>query len=222
MDQQNEHLKNLQEIRSIMERSSRFISLSGLSGIFAGITALIGAFVVYLYRQEFFIGRYNNGGIFISQDLLSGNDLNNFIIFLLIDGSVTLILAILFGIVFTMRNAKKKGLPIWDGTTKRLLINLFIPLIAGGVFALILLFHHLVFLVAPVTLIFYGLALINASKFTLNEIFYLGLCEIALGLIAAVFVGYGLIFWAIGFGILHIIYGTSMYFKYERADSKSK
>ncbi len=221
MDQQNEHLKNLQEIRSIMERSSRFISLSGLSGIFAGITALIGASAVYFYKQDFFIGRYNNGGIFISQDLLSGNDLNSFIIFLLIDGSVTLLLAILFGIIFTMRNAKKKSLPIWDGTTKRLLINLLIPLIAGGVFALILLFHHLVFLVAPVTLIFYGLALINASKFTLNEIFYLGLCEIILGLIASFFVGYGLIFWAIGFGILHIIYGASMYFKYERTNIKS-
>lgn len=222
MDQQNEHLKNLQEIRSIMERSSRFISLSGLSGIFAGLTALLSALAVYFYKQDFFLGRYNNGGVFISQDLISGNELKNFIIFLLIDGAVTLLLAILFGIIFTMRNAKRKGLPIWDSTTKRLLINLFIPLIAGGVFALILLFHHLVFLVAPVTLIFYGLALINASKFTLNEIFYLGLCEIALGLIAAIFVGYGLIFWAIGFGILHIIYGTSMYFKYERTDIKSK
>lgn len=221
MDQQNEHLKNLQEIRSIMERSSRFISLSGLSGVFAGITALIGAFAVYLYKQDFFIGRYNNGGIFISQDLISGNELKSFILFLLIDGSVTLLLAIFFGIIFTMRNAKKKGLPIWDSLTKRLLINLFIPLVAGGVFALILLYHHLVFLVAPVTLIFYGLALINASKFTLNEIFYLGLCEITLGLIASLFVGYGLIFWAIGFGILHIIYGASMYFKYERTNIKS-
>jgi len=222
MDQQNEHLKNLQEIRSIMERSSRFISLSGLSGVFAGLTALAGALAVYIYKQDFFLGRYNNGGILLNQDLISGSELGHFIKFLLIDGAITLLLAIMFGIIFTMRNAKKKGLPIWDGLTKRLLINLFIPLIAGGVFALTLLFHHLVFLVAPVTLIFYGLALINASKFTLNEIFYLGLCEIALGLIAAVFVGYGLIFWAIGFGILHIIYGTSMYFKYERADSESK
>jgi hypothetical protein len=58
--------------------------------------------------------------------------------------------------------------------------------------------------------------LINASKYTFNDIRYLGFCEIILGLGAAVYVGYGLYFWALGFGILHIIYGAMMYYKYER------
>ena len=120
------------------------------------------------------------------------------------------------GIFFTTRKAKKKNLPIWDATAKRLVIHLFIPLAAGGIFCLILLFHRDVHLIAPATLLFYGLGLINASKYTLSDIRYLGFTEIILGLIASIFVGYGLLFWAMGFGVMHIIYGAVMYYKYER------
>jgi len=222
MDTQNEHLKNLQEIRSIMERSTRFISLSGLSGVFAGIVALMGALAVYIFHKEFFFSRYQNGGVFLPEELMSGNALTNFIVFSFVVAFLVLVLALFFATFFTTRNARRKGLPIWDATVKRMLINLFIPLIAGGVFCLILLYHHLVYLIAPSTLLFYGLALINASKFTLTDIRYLGISEIILGLIAMIFVGYGLIFWAVGFGVLHIVYGLAMYIKYERATDKSK
>jgi hypothetical protein len=222
MDQQNEHLKNIQEIRSIMDRSSRFISLSGLSGIFAGCTALLGALALFLYKQDFFYGHYFNQGIFLREDLIGGAEYSRFIFFILIDGFLTLLFAIFFGILFTARNARKKGLPFWDNSAKRMVINLFIPLIAGGLFCLVLLYHTQIYLIAPVTLIFYGLGLVNASKYTMNDIRYLGICEIILGLFATLFVGYGLFFWAFGFGILHIIYGSSMYWKYERFDNKSK
>ncbi|MGE5429024.1 MAG: hypothetical protein ACM3O8_14110, partial [Methylococcaceae bacterium] len=65
-------------------------------------------------------------------------------------------------------------------------------------------------------LIFYGLALVNAGKFTLSEVHYLGITEIVLGLMAAVFINWGLLFWALGFGVMHIVYGMMMYYKYER------
>ena len=97
-----------------------------------------------------------------------------------------------------------------------MLFNFMIPLITGGIFSLTLLSQGFYGFVAPATLIFYGLALVNGGKHTLNDIKYLGLSEIAVGLVALYFVGYGLLFWAFGFGILHIIYGTVMYFKYDR------
>jgi len=71
-------------------------------------------------------------------------------------------------------------------------------------------------LIAPVMLVFYGLALINASKYTLNDIRYLGYAETVIGLIACFFVDYGLLAWTIGFGALHIIYGLMMFYKYEK------
>lgn len=216
MNTQNEHLSDLKEIRSIMERSSRFISLSGLTGVFAGTMALLGALTVYLYKQDFFFGRYYSSSIVDSSRMLTATEFRNLVAFVLVVAFVVLVLALGFGILFTTRNARRKGLPYWDLSARRMLINLFIPLVAGGFFCLALIYHHLIFLLAPATLVFYGLALINASKYTLNEVRYLGFSQIILGLIALFVVGYGLIIWAIGFGLLHIVYGSTMYWRHER------
>jgi hypothetical protein len=206
MKDQKEHLQTLSEIRSMMERSSRFISLSGLSGVFAGVFALIGAYLGYLK-----LGEYS-----YSYRSLNNDSITDAIIYFFVIGGVVLLASISVGILLTIRNSKKKGIKIWDSTAKRLLINLMIPLVTGGLFCLILLYQGDLGMVAPATLIFYGLALINASKYTLNDIRYLGICEIVLGLTAALFIGYGLFFWAAGFGVLHIVYGAAMYFKYEK------
>lgn len=219
MKQNNEHLENIKEIRSIMEKSSQFISLSGLSGIFTGTTALIAAIIVFIYKGNFFYGPYYDVDINLKYKHLAGNGLTDFLTFIIITGAIVFILALSFGVFFTTRNAKRKGLPAWNSSAKRLIINLFIPLITGGLFCFILIYHNLIYLIAPTTLIFYGLALINASKYTFRDIRYLGIIEIILGLVASIWVGYGLVFWAIGFGLIHIIYGITMYWKYERVTS---
>lgn len=206
MTDSKEQLQALTEIRSMMERSSRFISLSGLSGVFSGIFALCGAYIAYLKLFS----------LNVNYRSLEPTEFTAVIYYLMTIAAVVLISSLTVGVLLTIRNSKKKGIKIWDSTAKRLLINLFIPLATGGLFCIILLYHGLVGLVAPATLIFYGLSLFSASKYTLNDIRYLGICEIILGLISSVYIGYGLWFWAFGFGVLHIIYGTVMYFKYER------
>ena len=75
--------------------------------------------------------------------------------------------------------------------------------------------------VAPLTLVFYGLALVNASKYTLGYIRYFGITMIILGLASVWFLGYGLFFWTLGFGVCHIIYGALMHFKYDRKISNN-
>lgn len=212
MNKETDHLSQLHEIRALMERSSRFISLSGLSGVFAGVFALIGACAAYVK-----MGNNINISTFYEYPVSSNIEDNIHVLeFFVMDALMVLMASILVGLLLTWRSAKKNGQTIWDNTAKRLLINLMIPLLTGGLFCIVLLVHGLIGLVAASTLIFYGLALINASKYTFNDIRYLGICEIILGLMAAIFIGYGLIFWAIGFGILHIVYGILMYNKYER------
>jgi hypothetical protein len=206
MTEEKEHLQAITDIRSMMERSSRCISLSGLSGVFSGIFALIGAYLA-IDRFETASDNYR---------VIGGAELIDITIFFFEIAGAVLVSSLLVGTLLTIRNSKRKGIKIWDNSTKRLLINLAIPLIAGGLFCLVLLFHGIIGLVAPATLIFYGLALLNASKYTFDDIRYLGLCEIVLGLAGSFFIGYGLLFWSIGFGLLHIIYGAVMYFKYER------
>ena len=208
MNNKEEQLNALSDIRNMMDRSSRFISLSGLSGVFAGIIGLVGAYMANNELHKYTEGAYGYG---IDADL-------NIEFKLLKLGISTLLVALAGGLLFTYRQSVNKKLPFWDKTAKNLLINLAIPLIAGGIFIIALLFNHAnaVGLIAPSCLLFYGLALINASKYTYSDIRFLGLCEVVLGLIAMFNIGFGLYFWAAGFGILHIIYGSIMYFKYER------
>ena len=212
MNKEKEHLETLTEIRSLMERSSRFISLSGLSGVFAGIFALIGATAAYMHLNI----NISTPGYYQYAVNENGESNLDFYIFFFTDAICVLVASLAIGIILTIRKAKQKEQPLWDATAKRLLLNMIIPLLAGGFFCLILLYHGLVGLVAPAMLLFYGLSLLNASKYTLNDIRYLGICEIALGLMASIYIGYGLLFWAVGFGILHILYGLVMYNKYER------
>jgi hypothetical protein len=202
----------LVSIRSMMERSSKFISLSGLSGILAGVYALIGAGLAYNLI-------YSGDGFFYTRDYLIANDnitqvelLSKLIIIAL----VVLALSLVTGLLLTVRKAKQKGQPVWGSISRQLLFNMVVPLIAGGVLMLILLSRGYLGIVASASLIFYGIALVNASNFTFKDVRYLGICEILLGLLAALLPGYGLLFWAIGFGVLHIVYGSIMYLKYDR------
>ncbi|MDW7693314.1 hypothetical protein R9C00_01045 [Flammeovirgaceae bacterium SG7u.111] len=204
-----DYLNDLTEIRSLMERSSRFLSLSGLSGVFAGFFALGGAAVAYmlLYRGRVpFLD-----GIFLSS--------TEIISYLLLDAVVVLLLAVSTGIYFTVKNTRKRGEKIWHSSMKMWLFHLLLPLVAGGLFCLELFYWGVGGLVPGATLIFYGLALVNAGKFTHGEIRQLGVLEIGLGILSSFFVGYGLLFWSVGFGLLHILYGIIMYQKYERERS---
>jgi len=210
----NKNLNDIAEIKELMNKSSRFISLSGLSGVFAGIFALAGAVLVFFRFMEFFSSRISAD--LYNFELLKGEELKDFITFSIIIGIAVFISAVLTGLFFTLRKAKRNNQKIWDLSVKKLLINLFIPLITGGVFIFALLYHGIIYLIAPTTLVFYGLALINASKFTFRDVRFLGISEVILGLISMFFVGYGIFFWALGFGVLHIIYGISMYIKYDR------
>lgn len=208
MDNKQEQLDALKDIRQLMDRSSKFISLSGLSGVFAGLTALVGAYFAQQEINHFNRNEYEPG--------TAGEISLEFNLIKL--GFIILLVALLGGALFTYRKSKRNKLPIWDKTSKALLTNLSIPLVVGGFFILALLFNHAgtESIIAPSCLIFYGLALVNASKYTLSDIRYLGLCELALGLVCMFFTDYGLYFWAFGFGILHIVYGLLMYFKYEK------
>ncbi|MCF6141484.1 hypothetical protein L1S34_09325 [Flavobacterium sp. K77] len=198
--------EDLVHIRSMMERSSRFISLSGLSGVFAGIFALLGAsFAAFLFES-------NEMSYFDGFEKVYSDE---FIYNLIVLAIIVLVLALFSGFLFTYKKSKKNNLPIWTSTTKVMLLQLAIPLVVGGVFCLALVYHGLFVFLAPATLLFYGLALVNAGKYTYSDIQYLGYFQLFLGSVSLFFLGYGLIFWALGFGILHIVYGTIMFKKYD-------
>ena len=192
-----DYLKDISEIKNLMDRSSRFISLSGLSGIFAGIYAIIGAAIAYAYL-------FPEPGEFLKLHSW------NFKLLLALLASV-LVLSVVTAYLLTTRRAKNNNEKIWDATTKRLLVNFLIPLVTGGIYIIIKLNSQHYGLTASLMLLFYGLALVNASKYTIGNVKYLGYAQIIIGLICAALPGYGFWFWLLGFGFFHIIYGSLMY-----------
>ncbi len=212
------HLDQLAEIRSLMERSTRFISLSGWSGIMAGIYALIGSYIArtHIQNSEEYLSFIDGYSSYYD----SANHINELAFFVVLGGAVVT-LSIITGVILTVNRAKKNNQTIWDKSAMRMLINMAIPLVAGGVFCAILMYHGYIGMVAPGTLLFYGLALLNGSKYTLDAIRHLGIAEIILGLIASFDIGNGLFYWAVGFGVLHILYGAFMWWKYEKSSSNA-
>lgn len=210
----DQHLEAIHDIRQMMKKSTRFLSLSGLSGVFAGIYALGGAYVAHAYLLHLAATMYSRTGGPASHALDPGAIYLNFLLIAV----VVLFLSVLTAYIFSNRRAKKLGQRFFDHTAWRALLNLCIPLVAGGIFCLALLYHGIIVYLAPAMLLFYGLALVNASKYTYDDIRYLGLCEVVLGLINAFDLGHGMLYWAIGFGLLHIVYGLAMWLKYERKE----
>jgi uncharacterized membrane protein HdeD (DUF308 family) len=210
MDDYKKHLDNLSEIRLMMERASKFISLSGLSGVFAGLFAIIGSIGAFWYI-EIFLPEAKSPLFFVSMGLKYSSAL-----LLLLWSAFILCMAVLAGIYFTTRNSKRKNLPLWDHSSKKLLINLAIPLFTGAFFIVFLVFKENYLLILPSSLIFYGLSLVNAGHFTYSDVKYLGYIEIILGFTALSFPDFAMLIWTIGFGLLHIVYGILMYYKYEK------
>lgn len=190
--------EDLRHIRSMMERSSKFLSLSGISGVAAGVFALIGAGIAFLI-------------------LFNGLEITSSLLFdLILTATFVLVGASVSGIYFSLQKAKKSNAKLWMPATIQIIKDFLIPMIIGGIFCLILIYHHCSFLISSTMLIFYGLSLINAGNRTYRDIKILGACEIVLGILAGVFIYNGLLFWTLGFGVLHIVYGIIMYIKYDK------
>jgi hypothetical protein len=196
MENSDKHLQDLADIKKMMERSSKFLSLSGLSGISAGLIALLGAAAAYRMIQ------YPGAK---SLEML-----------LVLDAIIVLILALVSSLYFSWRKARKQGASLWSPLTRRLLLNMAIPLVTGGIYSFVLLKQGQVQYIAGSTLIFYGLALVNAGRFTNKEAVILGIAEIILGIAASIWYAYGFWFWAGGFGVFHILYGITLFRKYDR------
>ena len=212
MEHQKEQLEAIKDIRNLMERSSRFLSLSVLAGIAIGIAAIAGIAAAYAYMGL----AIDQGGYHTLILNEKGEPNRDIFRFLLMDVLLVLVFSIVTVTIMAMKKAEKQGLPKWDGTAKRLSVQLAVPMLSGAILSMILLRHGLIEFIAPISLIFYGLALFNASKYTVDDIQYFGIAEILTGLLAAIFIDFGLLFWAFGFGMLHIVYGTRIYFKYEK------
>jgi len=208
MKNKNDYLKDLADIRSMMERSSKFMSLSGWAGAVAGFYALIAAGSANFY--------FGVNPTKLMYTLESDPEFIAAVPKVAMLGLIAMVLSIGNAMALSSKNAGKKGENIWNAASRQLVVNMAVPLGTGAILILILMNFGLYGLVAPLTLIFYGLALFHAGKFTFVDVTFLGLIQVFLGLLAVFLIEYSLVIWSVGFGVVHIVYGTYMYYRYER------
>jgi hypothetical protein len=218
MGDKNQTLDTLKDIRNMMDRSSRFISLSGWSGVAAGCCALVGAWFAHgviergmenhTSLRKNYVNTYENDPIDVLEYIGSSK--------LISIAVLTLFAAIILAFAFTWMRSRKTGMPMWGPTSRRLTFAIGLPLMVGGIYMLKLMEAGAFGMIAPGCLLFYGIGLVSAARYTLGEIRWLGYGQIITGIVNLFFTGYGLYFWAFGFGLLHIIYGLIMWWKYER------
>jgi hypothetical protein len=211
MEEKTKYLQQINDIKNMMDNNTKFLSLSGLAGVWAGSTAIIGAMVASKILHDNFMlirswEQFENGRTLISQLALT----------LIGIGIIIFIVALAGGFYFSYRKAKRKQLKIWNNISRKMCTDFILIGAVGGIFCLFLIKHHVIFMIAPTCLIFYGIGLYIISRYTVRDIKILSICMIILGLLNAYYIYSGILFWFIGFGILHIVYGITMYLKYDR------
>ncbi len=199
----NQYSDDLAHIRSMMERSSRFLSLSGWAGIIPGLLALAG-----LATAGWFIDLARLTG-----DLDAGITIKSPLVLQLSTIAIAVLVLSIFSSWYTcIREARLGKQATWSPAIRNMIIHLAIPLMAGAIIVGWIYDKGQWELLSPVLLSFYGLALVLVSQFTLRSVFWLGLFEIALSIPAGV-TGWDLPVLAVGFGFAHIVYGMMMFNK---------
>ena len=202
----------LADIRGLMRRSGRFLSLSGLSGVWAGACALAAAAYAYVRAGV----RPLSGVDYYTAYYRQYQDATAIEPFVFAVGVVTMAAAVAGAAFFTVRRARATGAPIWSSAARRMLGALLAPLVTGGILVLAHWHQGDFGYSAALTLVFYGLALLAVARYTVPELLTLGYVEIGLGLLVAFVPAYGIDAWTLGFGVGHIVYGALIWWRYER------
>ena len=201
-------LRDIAEIRSIMERSTKFLSLSGFAGIGAGVVALAGAWKAWeMFTADGVVLDYSA----TAADLEPGTRIS-----LVLLGVAVLVLALAIAWFFSRRIIRQHAEPVNGTVMRHLVLSFALPILVGMIMTLLLFTHGPLWPVVPSMLLFYGLGLFSAGSVTFGEVRTLVVLEILLGLAAALLPEFGLYFWAAGFGVLHIVYGILFFRKYRQ------
>jgi heme/copper-type cytochrome/quinol oxidase subunit 2 len=213
-----EVLSTLNEIRDMMQKSSKFLTLSGMSAVLVGIYACVAAVIACnILGSE--SGLVPDFADFPQLRVNMSRRLQ------MMEFSAAVLILLCIGTVyaFSCRKAKKQQNPlVFNITARRFLWSFFLPLIVGGILCLALIYKQEYGLMSDVMLIFYGIALVNASSYTYSNTRFLGYAELALGLTGSFIDGHALLFWMLGFGVFHIVYGVFVYLKYDRTPNVNR
>ena len=180
--------ENLRVIRALMERSTKFSTFSGLSGVCAGMASIIGCIITRLYIPD--------PGAFPVQFLALW--------------STVIVIAVGADYLLMKRRAAQVGKRVLSRLGKQMVIASVPGLGTGAIVTFYLLQHHLLGSVYPFWMLAYGLAVSATGLFSQREVSLLGVAFLIAGAACLFATGIGLPMMAVTFGGFHIVYGLAM------------
>jgi len=210
--EEKEIRQTLNDIREMMSKSSRFQAVSGWSiiivGLYAAVASAMAATVIgvgdWLPCFEN-LHRYAN----------LNTPLRSRIAALIAIG--LLMLSLLTVYVGAIIKSKRNNLRfVFDKRMMQMLLDFFIPLAAGGLLSMALVMQGHYGLTSSIMLLFYGLAQLNCSHYTYPALRLLGYAELLLGIIDCFTMSHALLFWFLGFSVMHIVFGIAYVLIFER------
>jgi len=180
-----------------MERHSSFFSLSGFTGILIGIVGCIAIFLVDTMTH----------GYGINFDGFSQLPILFLEIGIMVIGILTIVLSLFILWKRGRNKAKKNKQGLWNAFAKKQRINLLLLLLVFLVILILIGSKGYYRLITPLLLSFYGLLLLNLSRFQSKSLLFLGLATLILGIVSYVSYTDKIFLLALGVGIFPIIYG---------------
>jgi len=170
------------------------MSLKSKIFIIFGIYALLG---IYLAKKLIFLYNFGEEGV----NLLP---IDFFEIFLFVIALLIIFISIFTANVIAKRNKEK--------ASKKIKIHILIPVIISFTLIFFLINYNYYF-ITPISIVFFGLILLNLNRASLGKFLSFGFTEIILGIIAFLIGAKSLIFLSLGFGVVPIIFGLYHYKK---------
>lgn len=180
--------ENLRVIRALMERSTKYSTFSGVSGVVAGLASIVGCIV--------------------TRSL--GPDPARFPAAFLVIWTAVIIVAVGADFVLMKRRAARVGKHVISRLGKQMVMASAPGLGAGAVLTLYMLQHNMLGDIYPFWMLAYGIAVAATGLFSQREVSILGAAFLITGAATLFAPGIGLEMMAATFGGFHIVYGLAM------------
>jgi hypothetical protein len=187
--------ENLRVIRQTMERSTKYSTLSGLSGVLIGLAAIAGVLATN----------------WLTGDAPPGASVYRHPSALALVWVSVLVMAVAIDFACNKRRAARVGKHVVSPLGAHIVLAALPAFLAGGVLTLFFYQHALLYYVWGVWMLSYGLAISAVGLFSVKPVLALGAAFVLAGAVTLLLpLPYHLYMMALTFGGFHIGYGVVM------------
>lgn len=180
-------MDNLKYIRQTLERAGSFTAVPGKGGVLMGVVALLAAVVA---------ARQPGAGAWLAV------------------WTVAAMVAIAIGVAGAAIKSRRFQMPLFSGPGRKFIAGFTPALLAGAVLTAVFYRAGISGFLPGVWLLLYGAAVLAGGSASVRVVPIMGACFMFVGTVALLLPGWNDVLLPVGFGGLHLIFGTVIAVKY--------